>query len=232
MRALMVCKMLGAGGMLASSEWIYWEAVCLIAGHLGVIPLSIHTVPTQVLSVYFIIIFSVGTSLAVRLGASLPVSVDKAQRTVGQAVCFGGLLLTGLVAIMYKARYHIFHLFTSDLDVLRGLDLIWPIVCFYAIQLGVFSLLMGTCTGLGMQWTQGITTAVILWLFGLPTTYYLAVVQDGGILAVWHSLWPPYVLINVVLATAIIRADWNAIADQVRQRHDVPLRRLSLSPRF
>jgi Na+-driven multidrug efflux pump len=227
--------MLGIGGMLASSEWIYWEAVCLIAGHLGVIPLSIHTVPTQVLSVYFVVIFSVGTSLAVRLGAALPVSVDRARRIAVQAAAFGGALLAGLVTAMYAYRHAIFHLFTSNAEVLQGLNGIWPIVCFYAVQLGVFSLLMGVCTGLGMQWTLGLTTVVVLWLFGLPTTYYLAVVQDGGILAVWQSLWPPYVLINVVLATAIARADWSAIADRVRQQHTVPhqplSRRLSLSPR-
>lgn len=208
--------------MLASSEWIYWESVCLIVGHLGIIPLSVHTVPSQVLAVYFMVPLSVGTAIAVRLGATLPVSVDQAKRNVWQAFWFGGLLVTALVATMYFARIQIIRLFTSDREVLIGCELIWSVVCFYAIQIGLFSLLMGICTGLGMQWTLGTTTVVVLWLFGLPITYFVAVVRNGGILAVWQSLWPPYVLINLVLATAILRTDWHSVADSVRQQHEVP----------
>ena len=39
---------LGLGGMLATSEWIYWESLTLLIGTMGVVPLSVHTIPTQV----------------------------------------------------------------------------------------------------------------------------------------------------------------------------------------
>lgn len=205
--------------MLASSEWIYWESVCLLVGRLGVIPLSIHTVPSQAFAVYFMVPLSIGTALAVRLGAMLPVSVQHAKRTATLALCLGSILFSVLVLAMYHGRYIIFALFTSDPNVLRGCELIWGVCCFYALQLGLFSLLMGVCVGLGMQWTLGITTMVVLWLFGLPATYYFAIIENGGILAVWHSLWPPYVLINAILSVSIFQADWHTIADTVRQQN-------------
>lgn len=204
--------------MLASSEWIYWESICLLVGRLGVIPLSVHTVPSQAFAVYFMVPLSVGTALAVRLGATLPVSVEQAKKTAQQALYFGSLIFSFLVLSMYFGRYNIIHLFTHDEEVLQGCELIWGVCCFYAWQLGLFSLLMGVCVGLGMQWTLGITTMVVLWFVGLPATYYMAIVQDGGILAVWHSLWPPYVLINTILGISIVRADWHAIAENARQQ--------------
>jgi MATE family multidrug resistance protein len=46
--ALATYAWLGLGGMLATSEWIYWESLTLLIGTMGVIPLSVHTIPTQV----------------------------------------------------------------------------------------------------------------------------------------------------------------------------------------
>jgi hypothetical protein len=38
-----------AGGVLAQSEWVFWEALGLIVGKLGVVALSTHTIPSQVI---------------------------------------------------------------------------------------------------------------------------------------------------------------------------------------
>jgi hypothetical protein len=89
--------------------------------------------------------------------------------------------------------------------------------------LGIFGVLMGACVGLGMQWTLGITTIVVLWIFGLPAAYYMSVVQGGGLNAAWSAIWPPYFIINFILATAIIRADWEEIAHDIRRREGAEL---------
>jgi Na+-driven multidrug efflux pump len=63
---------LGVGGMLMSCEWIYWETLSLMIGALGVVPLSIHTIPTQVTTVSFVVPIGCGIALAIRLGHTLP----------------------------------------------------------------------------------------------------------------------------------------------------------------
>jgi MATE family multidrug resistance protein len=74
---------LGLGGMLACSEWIYWEALTLVIGRtLGIIPLSVHTIPTQVIMVSFMIPLGVGVALSVRLGVILSQSVRRAKELV------------------------------------------------------------------------------------------------------------------------------------------------------
>ena len=39
---------LGLGGVIAQSEWVFWEALGLIVGKLGIIAMSVHTIPNQI----------------------------------------------------------------------------------------------------------------------------------------------------------------------------------------
>ena len=73
---------LGLGGMVASSEWLYWETLSLLVGTLGVLPLSVHTIPTQVLTVSFMFPIGIGIALSIRVGATLPRNVKRAQQLV------------------------------------------------------------------------------------------------------------------------------------------------------
>jgi multidrug resistance protein, MATE family len=216
---------LGAGGMLASSEWIYWETLSLIIGRFGVIPLSVHTIPTQVIMVSFMGPLGLGIALSIRLGATLPNSVARAKRTVRDCLIFSFVVFGGMAVAMYTERYAIYSWFTSNANVIKGCEEIWFKVCMYSLQLSIFGVLMGACVGLGMQWTLGTTTVVVLWIFGLPAAYFMAVVRDGGLNAAWTAIWPPYLVINLVLGAAIIVADWDNIAQKIRIREGIELKR-------
>jgi hypothetical protein len=69
-----------------------------------------------------------------------------------------------------------------------------------------------------MQWTLGALTGVILFGIGLPSIYYFAIVEDGGIESLWRMMWPPYVLLNALLMLRIYFADWEQIGTFVRMR--------------
>lgn len=214
----MTLQALGAGGMLASSEWIYWETLSLVIGTFGVVPLSVHTIPTQVIMLTFMVPLGLGIALSIRLGATLPISVARAKQTVRDCLIVGVVLFGAMAAIMYKERVAIFSLFTTSEAVRTGCEEIWWKVCMYSFHLGIFGVLMGTCVGLGMQWTLGCTTIVVLWIIGLPAAYYLAVIRGGGLNAAWSAIWPPYVVINFTLAFSIVQADWEKIAKDIRNR--------------
>ena len=218
------CKqylLLGVGGVLASLEWVYWEALALIVGLLGVIPLSVHSIPTQVILVTFMLPLGLGTALAIRIGATLPRNVDRAK-----ALAVGGMIAGFIVTIlelvpMWFFREAIFRLFTNEPHVLQLSEQIWPKVCSYNLNLGVFGINMGIATGLGMQWTLGVTTIVFLWLFGLPSCYYFAVYKEKGIDEAWQWIWPPYLLINAVVMLAFATKDWTEIAKQIHLRESI-----------
>ena len=206
------------GGMLASSEWIYWETLSLLIGTMGVKELSIHTIPTQVIMVTFMLPLGIGTALAIRLGHTLPRNVQRAKALALWCWLLCALLWTVMSTALYTQRQSIYRLFTHELDVMEGAEEIWWNVCFYFFQLGLFGINMGITTGLGMQWSLGVTTVVCLWVIGLPVAYYYAIVQGGGLGAAWSWVWPPYVAMNLILMHAFCTKNWDEIAILIRLR--------------
>ncbi|KAG7351834.1 MATE efflux family protein [Nitzschia inconspicua] len=213
---------LGLGGMLATSEWIYWESLTLLIGTMGVVPLSVHTIPTQVLMVTFMFSFGIAIALAVRLGATLPISVERARKlTVGTFV--GGALLFGTMGVMmYKYRETIFSLFTEEEAVLKGAHEIWPKVCVYFFNLCIYALNMGVATGLGQQWMFGIVTVIFLWGLSLPSMYYLCVIRGGGLSTAWACITQPYIVMNAYLIVRFFFfEDWKAVQHAIRSREGI-----------
>jgi MATE family multidrug resistance protein len=209
---------LGIGGMLASSEWIYWEFLSLLIGTLGVIPLSVHTVPTQVLMVGFMFPMGIGIALAVRLGATLPKDVKQAQHLTIGCFCGSAVLFAFMAIWVYVDRRRIFSIFTSEPDVLEGCERIWWKVSIFYFNLSIYGINMGIATGLGMQWRFGIVTFICLWGFSLPGMYYWAIVQGGGLEWAWSCIYPPYIAMNLYFAHAFWRADWEKIRIEIRIR--------------
>jgi multidrug resistance protein, MATE family len=211
-------QILGAGGMLASSEWIYWEALSLMIGTFGIIPLSVHTIPTQLITFQFMGPYSLGIALSIRLGATLPVNVNRSKQIVVDAFIISIVTFGTLSVIMFIYQDWFISIFTTTSDVIIGCHSIWDKVCIYAFCLSVYGIFMGVCVGLGMQWTLGIGTFITLWIIGLPSAYYFSVVKNGGIVMAWTTVWPPYVLLPIALGIAVINADWHTIANDIRIR--------------
>lgn len=209
---------LGAGGILASLEWIYWEAISLIVGKLGVVPLSVHTVPTQVIYVAFMFPLGIGVAASNRIGVTLSQSVTRAK-TLALATLLGASVGFGFCTwLLYVYQTPIFRLFSRDPEVLAGCAEIWPLVCLYMWILGMFGINTGIATGLGMQVTLGMWTLVFLWLFGLPASYYFAIIEGRGLKAIWTWITPPYFLINSTMLVLFYQRDWDEIATLVRIR--------------
>ncbi|HSH01113.1 MAG TPA: MATE family efflux transporter, partial [Anaerolineae bacterium] len=209
---------LGVGGMLASLEWIYWEAVSLMVGRLGVIPLSVHTVPTQVIYVAFMFPLGMGAAASNRIGTTLCQSVPRAKVLAVATLVVSVVIFTLFTGLLYATRAFLFRLFTNDPDVWEGCETIWPSVCVYTWVLVLFGVNTGIATGLGMQMTLGVLTLAFLWCVGLPASYYFALVQGQGLPAVWIWITPPYFLINALLWLRFYTKDWEELATLVRIR--------------
>lgn len=210
---------LSIGGMLASFEWVYWEALALIIGSLGVLPLSAHTVPTQIMFFGFMIPLGLGIALAIRLGSLISKNVQRARYVAMGTCSLGGIFFAIISIVMYYYRNVLYNIFTKEKDVIDLCEQIWFHVCLYFFLLSFFGIINGLCIGLGMQWTLGIITLISLWCFGLPASYYFAVIQNGGLEAAWVFIWPPYLIIDIyMLFSAFIVADWDQISTTIRIR--------------
>ena len=212
---------LSVGGMLSSLEWVYWEALGLLVGSLGVLPLSAHTVPTQMLFSLFMLPMGIGIALSIRLGATMTHNVPRAKYLAGGTWIVSFVIFSVISLIMYRFRNAIFTIFTNESQVVELCDEIWVNVCLYFLVLGCFGVNMGICTGLGMQWTFGTVTVLAMWVLGMPASYFFAVVRGGGLPAVWKCAWPPYLLINIGAGCALLLRDWDEISASIRTREGI-----------
>eukprot|EP01051_Picozoa_sp_SAG22_P013335 SAG22_NODE_1479_length_4327_cov_1.368496_7_plen_116_part_00 len=73
---------------------------------------------------------------------------------------------------------------------------IWPWVCLFLAADGIFCVLGGVLRALGLQLRMGLAVLASLWLVGLPTLYFVAVAKGGGLLGLWWTMAPIYVLLN------------------------------------
>lgn len=217
-KALTEFGKLAAGGMMASLEWMYWEAVSLVVGVLGVVPLSVHTVPTQVIYVAFMLPLGVGIAVSNRIGVTLGKSVARAKWLAVATMTTSAVVFGVWTVLLYRYRWPVFALFTADANVLQGCDEIWPLVCLYLWVLSLFGVTTGIATGLGMQMTLGMWTIFFLWCLGLPASYYFAIVRQQGLVAIWTWIIPPYALISIVMGFHFVWHDWEDIANLIRIR--------------
>jgi multidrug resistance protein, MATE family len=160
----------------------------------------------------------IGISLAIRIGTVLPNNSNQAKLIA----CFGFIMSEFTFIIMcicmYVFRYPIYHIFTNEPEVIAGCEEVWMKVCIYCFFLFTFAVNMGIATGLEKQWLLGVLTIFFLWVVALPGAYYFAIVRQGGLNAVWQTIWPPYVCINALLMASFITTDWEAIGHEIRER--------------
>mmetsp|Transcript_21607 Transcript_21607/g.60145 ORF Transcript_21607/g.60145 Transcript_21607/m.60145 type:complete len:509 (-) Transcript_21607:64-1590(-) len=209
---------LGAGGMLAQSEWVYWEALGLIVGMLGVIPLSVHTIPTQIIFALSMCPFGTGMALSIRMGVLLPINVQRAKLLVAVTMTIATVCYFITSVLVYIFRFELFSIFTTEQEVIDGADEIWVKVCGYGFFLMVFLCSNGIANGLGLQWTLGAINFFFLWVIGLPVTYYETIVRGQGLSATWTWIVVPYFGILVSLFAAFMRKDWDAFSLEIQQR--------------
>lgn len=192
-------------------------------GTLGVVPLSVHTVPSQFLTIAFMVAFGIGVSLSVRLGHILPRSVRRAKLVVWGTSIVSCIMFAIMSIALYQYRSTIYHIFTNDAQVLEGCERIWWKVCLYFFLVSWFALNTGIANGLAMQWTLGWLTIVFLWVFGVPGLWYYGLQGYESLDVVWSWIYPPYIFIDLVLLLSFLTADWDEISIEIRKREGIDL---------
>ena len=199
-------------------------------GTIGVEALSIHAIPSYVVMVIFMFPLGLGIALAIRMGHTLPKSATRTRELAFGCWCISAVVLGITAVVLYLTRHSLYRIFTNDPIIQQGADEIWTHVCLFQFGVCMFAINIGLTTGLGMQWTLGVVTIIILWVVGLPAAYYFAIVREGGLLAAWRCVWPPYLAIDFVLMLAVWCKDWEEVAVQIRKREEASVTSPEASP--
>mmetsp|Transcript_116593 Transcript_116593/g.238489 ORF Transcript_116593/g.238489 Transcript_116593/m.238489 type:complete len:561 (+) Transcript_116593:245-1927(+) len=227
---------LGLGGVVAQCEWVFWEALGLVVGKLGVVAMTAHTIPIQIIMNVSILPFACGIALAVRMGITLPNSVARA-RCIAACVIGISLPLFGIISVLLYAYRKVWISIFLDLhadeiddgsigsDADIGIDAdndsavvydltesIWTLVSIFFPVVSLFMLLSGVSSALGKQWVLGTINFFWLWVFGMPIIYYTSIMrEDGGLRDGWFWMDVAYGGITVSLIAVFTTTDWYGI---------------------
>ena len=124
-------------------------AVGLVVGKLGVVALSVHTIPSQTIMAIWRVAFLFGVAVAIRMGISLPISIRRTQAIVLATSGFSLILFGSVSGAVYVYRNGIIALFTADDAVKELAKVIWWKVSLFNLNAAMFGILVGIATGLG-----------------------------------------------------------------------------------
>lgn len=217
---------LSLGGIFSLSEWWYWECLCFTAGHLGVVPLCIHSVIYQIIPLIYMIPLGFSIGLSVRIGQLLPINVYKAKMVAIYTMILVIMMSLFVTGFMYYYQELIVSLFTNDDFVKEGCDRVWVEVCSYIVGLYIFCLNSGILRALGLQWRMGMIIIVVLWFFSVPCIVYFCIFRGNGdddvdtseeekgvegLVTLWRILFWSYIILDIGLMIGYTTADWHEI---------------------
>jgi Na+-driven multidrug efflux pump len=178
--------------------------------------LTVHMISTQIVTVTYMVPLGVCEAISIRLGNVLPQSATRAK-TLCFWYCISGTILFAIMSsLVYICRSWLYQIFTTEEDIIQGCEEIWFKVCLYIFVIGVMSVLDGITTAIGKQWIVGILVVILLWLISLPLLYYFAIYKNGGLNVAWECIWPPNLVLDIVLALYFVRLDWDAASEEAR----------------
>lgn len=177
---------------------------------------GVHTIAYNLVPLLFMIPLGIMIGLTVRLGHLIAYDVRHAKQLAAWCMVFTTVVGAIVAYFLYHFREEIAKLFTNDEEVIQGCKDIWPKLCYYIFILYIFGITSAILRALGMQWHMAAIIFICLWLGTLPALAIFAVRKKGGIDSVWNILPIFYTLMQILLAHAYMRADWNKISKEIR----------------
>jgi len=212
---------LSLGGVMSMTEWWFWECVCFMAGHLGVIPLCVHTIAYNLIPISFMVPLGLSIGLSVRMGNLLAINDVHGAKYLAKLTMFFTIAVGFILAIsLFYLRDQAIALFTSDEQVRKGCLQIWSKLCIYIANLFIFGINGGIMRALGLQWHMAGIIVFWLWCFCLPILV-MKIKHGGGINTIWTMMPCFYVFLNVLLIGTYTSIDWQGVSDSVRARNEV-----------
>jgi len=207
---------LGLPGVLGMSEWWMWEVIAFMAGTLGTSQLASHSIAYNYIPLAFMVPIGVSIGLTVRTATLLGEGQVAAAKSVSKWGTLGALAFIATYTLgIYAGRDPLIRLFTGDEETFTQTQEIWGAMCTFIIFDCTYGVMRGTMVGLGLQTKLSISIVLALWCFGLPLLYHFTFSAGQGLLGLWSHMPIPYLMLDAMMLTAIVTADWTAISKSI-----------------
>mmetsp|Transcript_10009 Transcript_10009/g.19245 ORF Transcript_10009/g.19245 Transcript_10009/m.19245 type:complete len:522 (-) Transcript_10009:369-1934(-) len=209
---------LSLGGVMGLSEWWFWETMCFVAGSFGTVAFCAHTIAYNIIPLAFMLPLGLSIGTVVRIGQELPTNPQHASLIAKWSLILA--LISGTIVALgvYLSQDFVVGLFTTDPAVFKACRRIWPYVSVHLVVEYLFCLQSYVMRALAMQWRMALCLTACLWGLLLPTVFWQAVRNGGGLGTLWTLLPIGYAFTNVVMRFSYAYVDWNEKSLEARKK--------------
>lgn len=218
---------LGFAGMVSlAAEWWAWEIVGLVTSQLGVVALAAQSVLLVSSSVTYQLPFGASVATAVRVGNLLGANRPAEAKISSRVALILSLAMGGLNSALFLIfRRQWGWLFSSDIEVIKLVEYILPLLAFFQVADGICGIAGGVLRGTGRQASGAGINMVSYYVIGIPVGLVLTFTRINlGLAGLWWGLTIALLFgsAGMIWLISITDWDWEVKKVQLRMAVDDP----------
>ncbi|ETS63241.1 hypothetical protein PaG_03028 [Moesziomyces aphidis] len=218
---------LGFAGMVSlAAEWWAWEIVGLVTSQLGVVALAAQSVLLVSSSVTYQLPFGASVATAVRIGNLLGANRPEEAKISSRVALILSLAMGGLNSALFLIfRKQWGWLFSSDIEVIKLVEYILPLLAFFQVADGICGIAGGVLRGTGRQAAGAGINMVSYYIIGIPVGLVLTFTRINlGLAGLWWGLTIALLFgsAGMIWLIGITDWDWEVKKVQLRMAVDDP----------
>ena len=203
-----------------AAEWWAWEIVGLVTAALGTTALAAQSVLLVSSSVTYQLPFGASVATAVRVGNLLGANRAREAKISSSVALIISLVMGGINSGLYLIfRKQWGWMFSSDVEVVRLVDQILPLLAAFQVADGICGIAGGVLRGTGRQAQGAIINMTAYYFVGIPIGLILTFTKINlGLEGLWWGLTIALLYGSVGIYALIARTDWDWEVKKVQIR--------------
>ncbi|KAJ7173576.1 MATE efflux family protein [Mycena filopes] len=163
------------GILMVGTEWAAFEIVALAAGRLGALPLAAQSVIMTTDQILNTIPFGIGVAASARVGNLIGARSAAAAKYAAHASALLSVVVGLVVMIIMMCSKNVYgYLFSDDVNVVRLVGKVMPLVASFQVADGLAGSCGGVLRGQGRQHLGALFNCVAYYVLALPMGITLA----------------------------------------------------------
>lgn len=217
------------GIMMVCTEWWAFEVISLAASYLGTVALAAQSIVVQTSGLLYSVPFGISIAASNRVGNLMGMGDARsakvaARASIALAIIFA--MINSTMLILLKERWGL--LFSTDVDVVKTVAVILPLVAFFQVGDGLAGVGGGVLRGVGLQHLGAYLNLIAYYLVAFPLGYILAFKMHWGLKGLWSALCVALWMVGIGEFGVIFRTNWEKEVAKCKERNDLVAKTKSL----
>ncbi|KAJ6561192.1 MATE efflux family protein [Mycena vulgaris] len=216
------------GILMVGTEWAAFEIVALAAGRLGALPLAAQSVIMTTDQILNTIPFGIGVAASTRVGNLIGSRSPVGAKYAAHASAVVSVVVGLVVMILMMATKDVYgYLFSDDIDVVKLVALVMPLVASFQVADGLAGSCGGVLRGQGRQHLGALFNCVAYYVLALPLGITLAFHRRTalGLQGLWIGQVVALFIVGLGEYYVVWRTDWEREVKRGAERNEEEAKR-------